>query len=342
MSVPLANVSYFEPWWMQIAKSIVLFAVGLQIVPLVLIAERKILGRFQGRYGPNRVGPYGLFQPLADILKLLTKEQFRPRTAIGWLFAISPVVSIVTAVAAFSLIPFGDVQDIFGTKTGLYGVDVSIGPLYLFAFGAVAFYGIMLGGWSSGSKYSFLGSMRAAAQLISYEVSQGLALVGVVMTAGTLSLTGIVNAQAGMWYFVPQLAGFLIFFTASFAETNRAPFDLTEADAELVGGYNTEYGGGRFASYYFAEYLNVVVVSGIVTTVFFGGWLLPFGIHPPGWVDPFVVLAKMTVFILFFIWVRATLPRLRYDQLMSLGWKILLPLATLNLLVTAVVVVAAH
>jgi NADH-quinone oxidoreductase subunit H len=342
MSIPLANVAYFEPWWMQIAKSIVLFAVGLQIVPLVLIAERKILGRFQGRYGPNRVGPYGLFQPLADILKLLTKEQFRPRTAIGWLFAISPVVSIVTAVAAFSLIPFGDVQDIFGTKTGLYGVDVSIGPLYLFAFGAVAFYGIMLGGWSSGSKYSFLGSMRAAAQLISYEVSQGLALVGVVMTAGTLSLTGIVNAQAGMWYFVPQLAGFLIFFTASFAETNRAPFDLTEADAELVGGYNTEYGGGRFASYYFAEYLNVVVVSGIVTTVFFGGWLLPFGIHPPGWVDPFVVLAKMTVFILFFIWVRATLPRLRYDQLMSLGWKILLPLATLNLLVTAVVVVAAH
>jgi NADH-quinone oxidoreductase subunit H len=342
MSLPLANVAYFEPWWMQIAKSIVLFAVGLQIVPLVLIAERKILGRFQGRYGPNRVGPYGLFQPLADILKLLTKEQFRPRTAIGWLFAISPVVSIVTAVAAFSLIPFGDVQDIFGTKTGLYGVDISIGPLYLFAFGAVAFYGIMLGGWSSGSKYSFLGSMRAAAQLISYEVSQGLALVGVVMTAGTLSLTGIVNAQAGMWYFVPQLAGFLIFFVASFAETNRAPFDLTEADAELVGGYNTEYGGGRFASYYFAEYLNVVVVSGIVTTVFFGGWLLPFGIHPPGWVDPFVVLAKMTVFILFFIWVRATLPRLRYDQLMSLGWKILLPLATLNLLVTAVVVVAAH
>jgi NADH-quinone oxidoreductase subunit H len=340
MSLPLAAVGYFERWWMQVVKSIVLFAVGLQIVPIVLLAERKLLGRFQGRYGPNRVGPYGLLQPLADILKLLTKEQFRPRTAIGWLFAIAPVISIVTAVAAFSLIPFGDVQDVFGTRTGLYGVDVSIGPLYLFAFSAVAFYGIMLGGWSSGSKYSFLGSMRAAAQLISYEVSQGLALVGVVMTAGTLSMTGIVHAQGGMWYFIPQLAGFLIFLTASFAETNRAPFDLTEADAELVGGYNTEYGGGRFASYYFAEYLNVVVVSGIVTTVFFGGWLMPFGIHPPGWVDPFVVLAKMSVFILFFIWIRATLPRLRYDQLMSFGWKILLPLATLNLLVTAIVVVA--
>jgi NADH-quinone oxidoreductase subunit H len=339
MTVP-AVVGYFEPWWIQVIKAIVVFAVGLQLVPLVLIAERKLLGRFQGRYGPNRVGPYGLLQPLADILKLLTKEQFRPRTAAGLLYALAPMISIVTAVAAFGLIPFGDVQDIFGTKVGLYGVDVSIGPLYLFAFGAIAFYGIMLGGWSSGSKYSFLGAMRGAAQLISYEVSQGLALVGVIITAQTLSLTGIVHAQAGMWYIVPQLVGFLIFLVASFAETNRAPFDLTEADAELVGGYNTEYGGGRFASYYFAEYLNVVVVSGIVTTVFLGGWLLPFGIHPPGWVDPLVVLAKMSLITFLFIWVRATLPRLRYDQLMSFGWRILLPLATLNALVTAVVVVA--
>jgi NADH-quinone oxidoreductase subunit H len=221
-------------------------------------------------------------------------------------------------------------------------VDVSIGPLYLFAFGAVAFYGIMLGGWASGSKYSFLGAMRGAAQMISYEVSQGLALLGVIFTAQTLSLTGIVHAQDGMWFIVPQLAGFLIFLTASFAEINRAPFDLTEADAELVGGYNTEFGGGRFASYYFAEYLNVLVVSGIVTTVFLGGWLLPFGIHPPGWVDPFVVLGKMTAFTFFFIWVRATLPRLRYDQLMSFGWKVLLPLAMLNALVTAVLVVVTH
>ena len=237
---------------------------------------------------------------------------------------------------------FRSVQHIFGERVGFYGVDVSIGPLYLFAFGAIAFYGIMLGGWSSGSKYSFLGAMRGAAQLISYEVSQGLALVGVIMSAQTLSLTGIVTAQKGMWYIVPQFAGFLIFLTASFAETNRAPFDLTEADAELVGGYNTEYGGGRFASYYFAEYLNVLVVSGIVTTVFLGGWLMPFGIHPPGWVDPFVVLFKMSLITFFFIWVRATLPRLRYDQLMSFGWKVLLPLATLNTLVTAILVVVTH
>ena len=334
----IAAVGYYEPWWIQIIKAIVIFAVGLQLVPVVLLAERKLLGRFQSRYGPNRVGPYGAMQPLADILKLLTKEQFRPTPRSASCSRSPRSISILTAVAAFAIIPFGDTQDIFGTKVGLYGIDVSIGPLYLFAFGGIAFYGIMLGGWSSGSKYSFLGAMRGAAQLISYEVSQGLALIGVIITAQTLSLTGIVTAQKGMWYFVPQFFGFLIFLAASFAETNRAPFDLTEADAELVGGYNTEFGGGRFASYYFAEYLNVVVVSGIVTTVFLGGWLLPFGIHPPGWVDPFVVLLKMALITFLFIWVRATLPRLRYDQLMSFGWKVLLPLATLNVLVTAIVV----
>jgi NADH-quinone oxidoreductase subunit H len=338
----LAVVGYYEAWWIQILKAILIFAVALQLVPVVLMAERKLMGRMQGRYGPNRVGPYGALQPLADILKLLTKEQSRPTTSVGFLFAVAPMISILTAVAAFAVIPFGDVQNIFGTPVGLYGIDVSIGPLYLFAFGAIAFYGIMLGGWSSGSKYSFLGAMRGAAQLISYEASQGLALVGVIFTAGTLSLTGIVHAQEGMWYVVPQFVGFLVFLIAGFAETNRAPFDLVEADAELVGGYNTEFGGGRFASYFFAEYLNVLVVSGIVSTVFLGGWLLPFGIHPPGWVDPFVVLFKMALITFFFIWVRATLPRLRYDQLMSFGWKILLPLATLNTLVTAIVVVATH
>jgi NADH-quinone oxidoreductase subunit H len=198
----------------------------------------------------------------------------------------------------------------------------------------------MLGGWSSGSKYSFLGAMRGAAQLISYEVSQGLSLVGVIIMAGTLSLTGIVHAQAGhLWYFIPQFVGFIIFTVASFAETNRAPFDLVEADAELVGGYFTEYGGTPFVAYLFAEYMNMIVVSGIAVTVFLGGWLLPFGIHPPGWVDPIVVIVKIMLFFSFFIWIRATLPRLRYDQLMSFGWKILLPLATLNLLVTAILVV---
>jgi NADH-quinone oxidoreductase subunit H len=338
----LAIVGYYEAWWIQIIKGIVIFAVGLQLVPVVLLVERKLLGRFQGRYGPNRVGPYGMIQPLADIIKLLGKEQSRPNTSVGALYILAPIISIMTAVATFAIIPFGDAPHIFGSRVGLYGVDVSIGPLYIFALSAIAFYGLMLGGWASGSKYSFLGAMRAAAQLISYEVSQGLALVGILITAGTLSLTGIVEAQAHMWYIVPQIVGFIIFLVAAFAETNRAPFDLVEADAELVGGYNTEYGGGRFASYYFAEYLNVLVVSGVAVTLFLGGWLIPFWTHQPAWTDPFVVLVKMSIFVIFFIWIRATLPRLRYDQLMSFGWKVLLPLATLNTLVTAIVVVAVH
>ncbi len=336
----IADVGYVEPWYVQIVKSVALFAVALQVVPIVLLVERKLLGRFQQRYGPNRVGPLGVAQPLADILKLATKEPFRPNTSIGFLYTLAPIISILTAIAAFAIIPFGDVATIFGQEVGLYGLDVGIGVLYVFAFGAIAFYGLMLGGWASGSKYSFLGAMRAAAQLISYEVAMGLSLVGVLMTAGTLSLTGIVEAQAGMWYVVPQFVGFLIFIVAGFAETNRAPFDLPEADAELVAGYNTEYGGAKFATYFFAEYVNILVVSGIAVTMFLGGWHLPFGIDPPGWVDPLVVFAKLFVFVFLFVWIRATLPRLRYDQLMSFGWKVLLPLATVNALVTAVVVVA--
>ena len=300
-----------------------------------------MLGRFQYRYGPNRVGSYGILQPIADIAKLLFKAQFRPRTSIGWLFALGPAISMLTAVATIAIIPFSDTVDIFGTEVGLYGIDPSIGILFAFAFGAIAFYGLMLGGWASGSKYSFLGAMRSAAQLISYEVAQGLSLIGVVMMTGSLSLTEIVEAQSGdgnLWFIVPQFFGFIIFLVAGFAETNRPPFDLPEADAELVGGYNTEYGGGRFAAYFAAEYLNIVVVSLLATTLFLGGWNIPF-VDPPTWVDPIVVLVKMCLFLFVFIWVRATLPRLRYDQLMSLGWKVFLPLATLNALVTAILVV---
>jgi NADH-quinone oxidoreductase subunit H len=316
----------------------VIFGVVFTILPILVVYERKLLGRFQNRYGPNRVGPFGLLQPMAEIVKFARKEPFQTSTSVGYLYRLAPMIAILTAVTALALVPFGDVQHIFGRRVGLYGIDVSIGPLYVFAFAGISFYGIMLGGWASGSKYSFLGAMRGAAQLISYEVSQGLSLVGVIMTAGTLSLTGIVHAQGGMWYIVPQFVGFIVFLVASFAETNRAPFDLVEADAELVAGYFTEYGGTPFVAYLFSEYMNMIVVSGIATTVFLGGWLLPFGIHPPGWVDPIVVVAKMMIFLTFFIWIRATLPRLRYDQLMSCGWKILLPLATLNLLVTAILV----
>jgi NADH-quinone oxidoreductase subunit H len=335
-----AEVGYYEPWWIQILKALVIFGVVFNLVPLALLADRKILGRFQHRYGPNRVGPFGALQAVADIGKLVFKQQFRPRTSTGWIFALAPVVSMLTATATIAIIPFSDRVDIFGTDVGFYGVDPSIGILFAFAFGGIAFYGLMLGGWASGSKYSFLGSMRSAAQLISYEIAQGLSIIGVVMMAGSLSMVDIVNVQEqDGWFIVPQIVGFLIFLTAGFAETNRAPFDLPEADAELVGGYNTEYGGGRFAAFFAAEYLNMVVVSGLTVTLFLGGWNIPF-VDPPTWVDPIVVIAKICVFIFFFIWVRATLPRLRYDQLMALGWKILLPLATLNALVTAILVVA--
>jgi NADH-quinone oxidoreductase subunit H len=335
---PFAQVGYYEAWWIQLLKAVVIFAVVFQLVPIVLLAERKGLGRFQHRYGPNRVGPFGLLQPMADIGKLIFKQQFRPRTAVGWLFALAPAISMFTAVATIAIIPFSNTVDIFGTKVGLYGVDPSVGILYAFAFGAIAFYGLMLGGWASGSKYSFLGAMRGAAQLISYEVSQGLSLVGVIMMAGSLSLVDIVDAQSHLPYVIPQFVGFVIFLVSGFAETNRPPFDLPEADAELVGGYNTEYAGGRFAGYFAAEYLNIIVVSAITATLFLAGWQLPW-IDPPTWVDPFVVLAKTLILVFFFFWVRATLPRLRYDQLMSLGWKIFLPLATVNALVTAILVV---
>jgi NADH-quinone oxidoreductase subunit H len=324
--ISFAEVGFYESWWVQLLKALVIFAVVFQLVPIVLLAERKALGRFQHRYGPNRVGPFGLLQPMADIGKLIFKQQFRPRSAVGWLFALAPAISMFTAVATMAIIPFSNVVDIFGTEVGLYGIDPDIGILYAFAFGAIAFYGLMLGGWASGS------------QLISYEVAQGLSLVGVIMMAGSLSLTEIVEAQSSLPYVIPQFVGFIIFLVAGFAETNRPPFDLPEADAELVGGYNTEYGGGRFASYFAAEYLNIIVVSAITATLFLGGWMLPW-VDPPTWVDPFVVLAKTLILVWFFFWVRATLPRLRYDQLMSLGWKIFLPLATLNALVTAILVV---
>jgi NADH-quinone oxidoreductase subunit H len=335
----VAEVGFYEPWWMQILKAIAIFFVVFNLVPLALLADRKVLGRFQHRYGPNRVGPFGALQAVADIGKLVFKAQFRPAGANSWLFAIAPVISMLTAAVTIAVIPFSDVVDIFGTRTGLYGVDTSIGILFAFAFGGISFYGLMLGGWASASKYSFLGSMRAAAQLISYEVAQGLSIVGVVMMVGSLSMTDIVEWQeTNFWMIGPQLVGFLIFMIAGFAETNRTPFDLPEADAELVGGFNTEYGGGRFAAFFAAEYLNMVVVSGLIVTIFLGGWDIPFW-DQPNWIEPIVVIVKMCVFVFFFIWVRATLPRLRYDQLMSFGWKILLPLATLNALVTAILVV---
>jgi NADH-quinone oxidoreductase subunit H len=323
-----------EAIWVMIVKSILIFIVFLQIVPVILLGERKILGRFQSRIGPNRVGWRGALQPAADVLKLLSKEAFTPANAVPWMMAIAPVISVTTAIATMAIIPFGPVGA-WGGDFGLYGMDVSIGILYFFAFGSLAFYGTMLGGWASGSKYSFLGAMRAAAQLISYEVALGLSLLGVVMTAGSMSLVDIVDAQDSMWFILPQFVGFCIFLVAGFAETARAPFDLPEGDAEIVGGYNTEFGGMRFGSFFMAEYMEVLVISAIGATCFLGGW------HGPGPIAlaPLWMLIKILLGVFVFMWVRASLPRLRYDQLMSFGWKVLLPLATLNVLVTATVLV---
>jgi NADH-quinone oxidoreductase subunit H len=330
MTLPIADTSFVEATWILIVKSIVIFAVIFAIVPMLTVLERKLLGRFQSRYGPNRVGPFGLLQPLADAIKLISKEHYHPRAAIPALYYIAPAIVVFTGVATLAIIPFGDVQEGFG----LYGIDVPIGILYFFAFGSIAFYGLLLGGWASGSKYSFLGSMRAAAQLISYEISMALALLGAIMMAGSLSLVSMVEAQSQIWYVIPQFVGFLIFMVAGFAETNRAPFDLPEADAELVAGYGTEYGGMRYGSYAMAEYIEMFVISAVAVTFFLGGWHGP----GPGFLDPVWVVVKIFGFLFLFMWVRATLPRVRYDQLMSLGWKVLLPLATLNVLVTAVLV----
>ncbi len=329
--IPIGDTGFAEASWILVVKSLVIFAIAFAILPMLTVLERKLIGRFQNRYGPNRVGPFGILQPLADVGKLVGKQPFRPENAVNTLYVLGPALMVLSAVLALAIIPFGDVKD----GVGFYGLDVSIGILYFFAAGSIGFYGLLLGGWASGSKYSFLGAMRSAAQLISYEVSMGLALLGVIMMAGSLSLVDIVRAQDGIWFIVPQLIGFLIFMVAGFAETNRAPFDLVEADSELVQGFMTEYGGMRFGTFLLVEYLEMTVVSGIAAAMFLGGWMGP----GPGFLDPIWMLAKIFVLLCFFIWVRATLPRLRYDQLMALGWKVMLPLATLNMLVTAVLVV---
>ena len=261
-----------------------IFGFVFAVLPLMTVLERKLIGRFQHRYGPNRVGPFGILQPLADVGKLISKEAFKPANAISSLFILGPALVVLSGVTALAIIPFGDVKD----GVGFYGIDVSIGILYFFAVGSIAFYGLLLGGWASGSRYSFLGAMRAAAQLISYEVAMGLSLLGVIMMAGSLSLVDIVHAQDDVWFILPQLVGFVIFMLAGFAETNRTPFDLPEADAELVQGFQTEYGGMRFGSFLLVEYLEIVVVSGIGAAMFLGGWMGP----GPGFLDPFWMCAE--------------------------------------------------
>jgi NADH-quinone oxidoreductase subunit H len=325
-----------EPWWIDAIKAILIVNLVLGGFAYATWLERKLLGRMQLRYGPNRAGPFGLLQPIADLVKLIRKESFFPGHAIELLYFAAPVVAGMTALAAFSVIPFGGVwhwgpYDVTGRV-----VDVDIGLLLLFALGAVGIYAFLVGGWSSDSKYSLLGSMRTAAQLVSYEVSLALSVLGVVIMAESLSLVEIAERQQEtVWYAGPQFVGLAVFFIAGIAETNRPPFDLPEAETELVAGYHTEYSGMRFGLFSMAEYINMITLSGLAVTLFFGGWGGPV---LPG---PLWFLVKLLLFIFVFMWLRATLPRLRYDQLMKFGWKVLLPVATLNAVVTAVVVVYA-
>lgn len=312
-------------------KLALVFGVVLFMAAYLVLAERKILARMQLRYGPNRAGPFGMIQPLADLIKLLTKEDFVPAMADRWLFLIAPGLSALTALLTFAVIPFGPTLEIFGQQLPLVICDLNIGLLYFLALSSLAGYGLAIGGWASNSKYSLLGSIRGLSQMISYELAMGLSVVPVVMMARSFSLTDIVMAQQQIPFAVLNPAAFLIFLICIFAESKRIPFDLPESENELVGGFHTEYSGMRFGLFFVGEYINLVILSSMLTVLFLGGW------HGP-WLPGVVwFLLKVLAICFFFIWVRASLPRLRYDQLMNFGWKLLMPLALLNVLVTAAV-----
>jgi len=326
----------------QIVLTLFVFVMLLNSAAVMVYVERKVAALLQQRLGPYRVGPKGLLQPLADIVKLMFKEDLRPAAADRWLFLLAPVISATAAFAAFSVVPFGAETTVFGLldePVRLQVADVNVAVLVFFAVASMGVYGIVLAGWSSNSKYSLLGGLRSSAQMISYELSYGLALGSVLVMTNSLSLIDIVNAQAGAWLgFLPrwhvfiQPVGFVIFMIAGIAETNRAPFDFPEAEQELVAGYHTEYSSMKFAMFFLAEYVNMVTVSAVATDLFLGGWHGPLLPESLGWIW---FLIKVSSILFFYIWMRWTLPRYRYDQLMSFGWKVLLPVAVLNLLATA-------
>jgi NADH-quinone oxidoreductase subunit H len=327
-------------WWVSLIEAFVVINLVMVTFAYLTLAERKVMGRMQLRDGPNRAGPRGSLQPIADLLKLLNKESFQPTEAIDWAFVLGPFLAAFTALTTFSVIPFGPGWTIGGVYIPGQVADLDIALVLIFAIGSIGVYGFILGGWSSDSKYALLGSMRTCAQLVSYEVSLALSVLGVILMAHTLSLTDIVSAQADtVWYAVPQFVGLLVFLLAGTAETARAPFDLPEAEQELVAGYHTEYGGMRFGLYSMSEYINLITLSALCVTLFLGGW------HGPGWdgaswAGPLWFIGKLVILLFVFIWMRTTLPRLRYDQLMRFGWKVLLPVATVNAVLTAILVVA--
>ena len=330
-----------------LVKIIILVLVILGIVAYLVLLERKVSAYMQDRIGPNRVGPKGLFQPFADILKLVLKEMIVPEKANQFIHALAPVISITVAIGALAVIPFGNYIVIGGQKISLLIANVNVGVLYILALSSLGVYGITLSGWASNNKYSLLGGLRSSAQMISYELSLGLSLIGVLMIDGTLQLDKITMIQSsGLWNIVYQPVGFLIFVTAAFAETNRLPFDLPEAEPELVGGYHTEYSGMRWGLFFLSEYTNMIVSSALMIALYFGGWSLPFVNYAAmmpniaALLQVLTFFAKLGVLIFIFMWVRWTLPRFRYDQLMNVGWKIMLPLAILNLLGTGAVLLA--
>jgi NADH-quinone oxidoreductase subunit H len=327
-------------WYVSLIQAFIVINLVMATFAYLTLAERKIMGRMQLRYGPNRAGFRGSLQPIADLLKLLNKESFQPSAAIDWAFIAGPFLAAFTALATFSVIPFGPGWEVAGVYIPGQVADLDIALILIFAIGSIGVYGFILGGWSSDSKYALLGSMRTCAQLVSYEVSLALSVLGVVIMAGTLSLTEIVAAQDDTWWYAaPQIVGLVVFLFAGTAETARAPFDLPEAEQELVAGYHTEYGGMRFGLYSMSEYINLITLSALCVTLFLGGWHGP-GFDGPSWTAPLWFLGKLVLLLFVFIWMRTTLPRLRYDQLMRFGWKVLLPVATINAVITAILVVA--
>ena len=323
-----------------IKSAIVIFALLTAFAYMTLI-ERRVVAKIQGRLGPNRVGPAGLFQPLADAIKMAFKEQIIPSQAKKAIYLVAPIISVIVALSAFAVVPIGN--NWINGKPSVWDPfigDINVGLLWILSMSSLAVYGIVLGGWASGNRYSLLGSLRSAAQMVSYETSLGLALSGTLMWAGTLSLVSIVHQQLDqhIWFVFAQPLGFVIYLIAAIAEVNRAPFDLPEAEQELTAGYLTEYSGLRWSLYQMAEYINMITVSAVAATLFFGGWsLFGLGDSIPG-LSIIFFLIKVAIFLFLFIWIRATLPRIRYDRLMRLGWTLLLPLAVLNIVITATVV----
>jgi NADH-quinone oxidoreductase subunit H len=342
LASPVVKGFGIDPWWIVVIKALFVFVFLVVMTLFAIYAERRVVGRMQQRIGPNRVGPFGLLQSLADGIKLALKEDIIPKAADRAVFILAPIVSATAAFLSFAVIPFGPDVSIFGHRTALQLTDLPVAVLYILAVASVGIYGIVLAGWSSGSTYPLLGGLRSSAQMISYEVAMGLSFVGVFLYAGSMSTSQIVAAQTDWWYGVLLAPSFVIYVISMIGETNRAPFDLPEAEGELVGGFHTEYSSLKFALFFLAEYINMVTVSALATTLFLGGWRAPWPISlwdeaNHGWWPMLWFVVKLLLFLFFFIWLRGTLPRLRYDQFMQLGWKILIPCALGWLLVVATV-----